>query len=66
MASLVQEFAAALADGALIVEELSLLEADEASIKAGHAATEAIPSIGGSVGGVAGKFTGTLTFTPGA
>ena len=40
------------------------LEIDAAMIKAGQPASATIPPLGGSVEGVAGKFTGSITFTP--
>lgn len=45
-------------------EVAAQLDVDAAEIKAKQPASVTIPSIGGSIEGVAGKFTGSVTFTP--
>jgi hypothetical protein len=44
-----------------IVEQMSV---DASQIQAKQPASISIPSIGGSIEGVPGKFTGSITFTP--
>lgn len=62
LSQLSKAFEALAVAGPVLVE----LEADGEEIKAKKAVTVNIPNIGGSIEGVPGKFTGTVTFTPDA
>lgn len=54
----------AMQDGELIAEEVANLEVDAVQIKAGEPATVNVQNIGGSIEGVKGVFSATVTFTP--
>lgn len=70
LASTVSKVTTAVETGVALTSEastiVSALEVDATQIKAGQPATISIPPISGSIEGVAGKFTGSVTFTPGA